>query len=814
MFAYLKHLNYRLLRRILTWIIRPTAPTPVTLDGRHVYVLEYRSLTDLLVLDIICEQLELPSPLSALAEADLPNQRRVISLSRGHGLVFARNTMRAMSPGLTRLLDYSDSAKDEILLTPTSVFWGRAPRRESSIWKAFVSEQWTVTGRFRRMLGVVLNRKDILVEFGEPLSLTAIGQEAELSPSRALRRVARLLRVRFRNQRVAAMGPDFSHRRVLLHRIVKSRAVREVINKEADIRDQRKLERRARRYTRRIASHMSYPTIRVLERLLTFFWNRVYSGIDVSGLPEVKRIAQTHTLIYLPSHRSHFDYLLLSYLLFHEGLNIPHIAAGDNLNMPVVGALLRRGGAFFMRRRFRGDPLYSAVFSEYLYQVYRSGHSVEFFIEGGRTRTGRLLPAKTGLLSMTIDHHNRGLPRPIALVPVYFGYERLMEARSYLDELRGAAKTKESLTDVFSSLRLLKENFGKVQVNFGAPVDLSDALESLPAGPDASQAHRLGNYLLGSINSIASVNPINLTALVTLATPRIAIDHGRLHGQLRRYLSLLKAHQEHWAIRPTESADNPDAVIEYAQSLGMLDAEDHSFGRVYSHEPVDAVLMTWFRNNVLHVFAIPSMIACMFINRRRGLSESELTALISNVFPYVGRELHVTEPLESALPIWIEHLVAEGLLKRGSGGRLSLPGADEAEFDAMRLLASIVMPILERQYILIALLVDNPMRLNPLTQADLLSACQQAARRISRLYGINAPEFFDGRLFREFCSALTRDGLIHVDDNDHLSPDPLLAQATRAAQWVLDTGIRQTVLAIHSLQPPVVAEQSASQAKG
>ncbi len=799
MLAYLQHLNYRLLRRILKWIIRPIAPTPTSLDDRHIYVLEYRSLTDLLVLDIICEQLELPNPLAHFADDDLPGQRRVASLSRGHGMVFARNTMRAMSPGLTRLLDFSDTASEEILLIPTSVFWGRAPRRESSIWKAFVSEQWTVTGRFRRMLGVFLNRKDILVEFGDPLSLTAIGQEAELSPDRALRRTARLLRVRFRNQRVAAMGPDFSHRRVLLHRIVKSRAVREVINREPDARSQRKLERRARRYTRRIASHMSYPTIRILERLLTFFWNRVYSGIEVSGLPEVKRFAQTHTLIYLPSHRSHFDYLLLSYQLFHEGLNIPHIAAGDNLNMPVVGGLLRRGGAFFMRRRFRGDPLYSAVFSEYLYQVFRAGHSVEYFIEGGRTRTGRLLPAKTGLLSMTLEHHQRGLPRPIALVPVYFGYERLMEARSYLDELRGAAKTKESLSDVLHSLRLLKENFGKVQVNFAKPIDLSEALEALPEGPAATQAHRLGNYVLSSINAIASVNPINLTALVTLATPRTAIDFKRLHNQLGRYLSLLDAHQQHWTIRKSDSAASPDQIIEYAQSLGMLDVEEHSFGRVYSHDPVDAVLMTWFRNNVLHVFAIPSMIACMFVNRRRGLAESELTALIRNVFPYVGRELHASEEIAAALPVWVEHLVDAGMLRRNPGGRLSMPGPDDSGFDAMRLLSSIVMPILERQYILIALLVENPMGRQPLTQADLLAACQQAAKRISRLQGINAPEFFDARLFREFCSALTRDGLIHVGADDHLSPDPLLIQATRAAQWVLDAGIRQSVLAMHGL---------------
>jgi glycerol-3-phosphate O-acyltransferase len=116
------------------------------------------------------------------------------------------------------------------------------------------------------------------------------------------------------------------------------------------------------------------------------------------------------------------------------------------------------------------------VFSEYLYQVYRRGHSVEFFPEGGRTRTGRLLPARLGLLKMTLEHHHRGVPRPLALIPVYLGYEKLVEASSYLDELKGAEKRSESLTDVFRSLRLIRQNFGAVDVKIGRPLILHEWL--------------------------------------------------------------------------------------------------------------------------------------------------------------------------------------------------------------------------------------------------------------------------------------------------------------------------------------------------
>ena len=146
---------------------------------------------------------------------------------------------------------------------------------------------------------------------------------------------------------------------------------------------------------------MSYPTIRALTFLLNWFWNRIYEGIELAGIDKVNAVSRTHSLIYVPCHRSHVDYLLLSFLLFHKGLMIPHIAAGDNLNIPILGRILRQGGAFFMRRSFSGDELYSQVFKEYLYQTCNRGHSIEFFPEGGRSRTGRLLSPKLGSVSYT-----------------------------------------------------------------------------------------------------------------------------------------------------------------------------------------------------------------------------------------------------------------------------------------------------------------------------------------------------------------------------------------------------------------------------
>src|SRR5690606_367008 len=173
-------------------------------------------------------------------------------------------------------------------------------------------------------------------------------------------------------------------------------------------------------------------------------------------LDTAKDAAQGATVIYVPCHRSHIDYLILSYLLYRNGLVPPHIAAGINLNMPVVGPFLRRGGAFFLRRSFKGNALYPVVFAEYVDALYANGTSIEYFIEGGRSRTGRLLAPKAGMLAMTVKSFLRTPQQPAVFVPVYIGYEKLIEGRSYLGELAGKSKRKESVFGLLRSLRVLR----------------------------------------------------------------------------------------------------------------------------------------------------------------------------------------------------------------------------------------------------------------------------------------------------------------------------------------------------------------------
>src|SRR5690606_19212307 len=183
--------------------------------------------------------------------------------------------------------------------------------------------------------------------------------------------------------------------------------------------------------------------------------------------------APGNEIVYVPSHRSHMDYLLLSYLLYTKGVVPPHIVAGINLNLPVVGTLLRKGGAFFIRRSIRGSALYSTVLSEYVAKLVSGGYSIEYFVEGGRSRTGRLLPPKGGMVSMTVRAFLRQPTRPVLFQPVYIGYEKLMEGNSYLDELSGKQKKGESIWQLLGGIpKVLRSNYGQVVVNFGEPIKL------------------------------------------------------------------------------------------------------------------------------------------------------------------------------------------------------------------------------------------------------------------------------------------------------------------------------------------------------
>ena len=771
--------NYAVARRFVRLLARPTV-NAATLDGHDVrqivYTLANRSLADIVLLDLVADEHGLPSPLSPIEAFD--EARRFFFLNRPAGWR-RRHTMRTTSARMRRLeAKLRDQEDSTLALVPVSIFWGRAANKDKSWVRSLFSEGWAMSSRLRRLLILIFNRADILVQFGEPMGWREIVRESA-SEHLATRRTARLLRVKFRNQKVAALGPDLSHRRTLVGQILASAQVTAAIRESvANGASQVRVERAARRAATAIASDMSYPVIRFLDRLLTWLWNRIYEGVRVAGIEKFERLAATHTLIYTPCHRSHLDYLLLSYVLFHRGFMLPHVAAGDNLDLPLVGRILRGGGAFFMRGQFGADPVYAAVFSEYLYQMFRRGHAVEYFVEGGRSRTGRLLPAHTGMLRMTIDAYRRGLPRPPAFVPVYFGYEKVIEANAYLDELRGASKRRETVGGVLRSLRLTRESFGTVQVRFGDPIVLGDSGDEPPV-------QALGRRILAGVNDCAYVNAVSLVAMATLSMPRQSIDEATLKTQIELCRQLVEQDAEH-AYAVTGAC--VDEVVRHVEDLGLLTRETvaDDAGDILGHDPVTAVLMTWYRNNVLHTIAAPSLIACLVANRR-GIRRVILRRLFDAIHPYIARELSSLG--SDGFGDWLERLHRVGVIEQRRG-TVSAPAAPAVRY-RLRLLANAIMPVLERFYITLALLH----RAGPgvLDQDALLQECRTTAARFSKLYGLDSPEFADARLFSAFVAHLMENEVLIPDDAGRLKFDERIPNILRAGRYVVAVELRQAL---------------------
>lgn len=786
-----KQFNYRLALRFFRAWARPTVGGVGGLRALPadavVYVLANRSLADILLLDLVCRQQSLPSPLAPLPKHQ--EARRFFFLNRPTGL-WRRNTMLTggASARLRRLQAKlavaPDGASAPLWLAPVSIFWGRAANKDRSWIRALFSEGWAFSSRLRRLLILLCNRRDILVELGEPLPWHEIVGAGAVPDNRLTRRTARLLRVKFRNQMVAALGPDLSHRRTLVAQLLNSSAVAAAINAEADANQSRgALQRKARKAAFDIAADMSYPAVRFFDRLLTWFWHRVYQGVRVSGVENLRALAQTHSLVYAPCHRSHIDYLLLSHVLHNRGFMLPHIASGDNLDLPLIGRMLRGGGAFFMRRSFTRDRVYTAVFSEYLYQVLRRGHSVEYFVEGGRSRTGRLLPPRLGLLQMTLDAHERGVPRPIAFVPVYVGYEKVMEAASYVDELGGLSKKTETIGDVLRGLRLARQFFGTAQVCFGPPIALG---AFLAAEPREHPARALGARIVDAINQCAFANATNLVALATLSTPRQAIEEKTLVAQIALYQRLIQrapAGNSH-AVDDAPAA----AIVRRVERLGLLEREPApATNDVLGHDKFTAVLMTWYRNNVAHMLAAPAFVACLVVNRRRGITRAHIERLFETVFPYLANELRTG--VEVDLDHWLTELrAAELLTLRGDGFVAATDGAKRYQ---LKLLANTIMHVLERFYMATSLLLNAGS--GTLDRRKLLARCRLHAERISKLYGIGAPEFADPRLFEGLAQGLVNNGIVRLDDTGKLHFDDRVRAVIRAGRGVIDLEFRQAI---------------------
>lgn len=809
---------FRLLTLLLCWPIRflvrfKIVPDDVVaelaLDTSRplLYVCHTRSASDLATLRRVCKQLQLPDPLQ---QVELNGQlyRRTLFLEKPHAIIGGRGKTRALQQGEALLKAHLEDPSLDAQLVPAAILWGRAPGKENSI-KWLLGEahapHWLA-----KLLIVLVSGRHTLVRFSRAVSLKQMAAQfgAEVSTARKLLRMSRF---HFYRQKLAATGPKLVNRSQLFNALLASPALRQAIEAEALSKQLslKQVRQRAHTLLQEIAADYRESTLRVGDRILSWLWKKLYSGIKVNNADMLRDLAQRgHEIVYVPCHRSHMDYLLLSYVIYQQGLVPPHIAAGINLNFWPAGTIFRRGGAFFIRRSFSGDKLYSAVFREYLCQLFSKGYAVKYYTEGGRSRTGRLLTPKTGMLAMTVQAMLRGIDRPVTLVPVYLGYEHVMEVNTYVSELQGAGKQKESIGGVLQAIRKLR-NYGYGYVNFGEPISLNQYLsQQVPDWKNHIHplqvqkpnwlnplVEKLSRQLMQHINQSAALNAINLLAMCLLASDKRTLTRPELTRQLSCYLQLQQQVPYHQQVSLPQS--DAKAMIEHALSMDKVQLTRDHFGELLSLSPENAVLLSYYRNNVLHLFMLPALLASAVLHHR-ALSYAQLLQIIERLYPLLQQELYIyVSSLRTYCQALLQQLTEQGLLLY-IDDQYQAPEQQSQGYFQIHLLAKIAEDTLQRYAIVLNLLLNTKVR----DRAELEQFSHQQAQRLLNLHGIAAPEYYDKNLFSMLTQALKEAGYCHCDNHNRLQAADTLPLLANTVNSLLRSEILQSLQSIVAAQEP------------
>ncbi|ABZ74847.1 Glycerol-3-phosphate O-acyltransferase [Shewanella halifaxensis HAW-EB4] len=782
-------------RKLVHTVVVPHDPfDDLNLDPSKplVYVMKTESVSDIAALSEMTEKLGLPSPYEEL-EVNGIRAPRVVCLEGSKPLFGQREGGEQYIDYFKRLLSvHKQNLELDIQLVPVSLYWGRTPGKEDDTMRAAVLERQNPTW-LRKCLMILFLGRHNFVQFSNAVSLRYMADEHG-TDKRIAQKLARVARAHFERQRKVMTGPQLPKRQALFHALLKSDSITKAIKEEAASKKISESEARAKamEYLDEVAADYSDSLVRIAERFLTWLWNKLYKGINIKGAEQVRQLHHDgHEIVYVPCHRSHMDYLLLSYILYYQGMVPPHIAAGINLNFWPAGPAFRRGGAFFIRRSFGGNKLYTAVFREYLDQLFTKGYSVEYFTEGGRSRTGRLLAPKTGMLAMTLNSVLRGVERPVTLVPVYLGYDHVMEVATYHKELSGKKKKKESVWQIFGAIRKLG-NFGQGYVNFGEPITLHNFLnEQVPSwrddiakDPDQKPTwltpvvNTLANQVMTNINDAAAVSSVTLTSMVLLASEQNALERSQLEKQLDLYLTLLKE-------RPyTDYTSVPDGtghdLVSQGLELKKLQIESDPLGDIISIDQSIAITMTYYRNNIIHLMVLPSLIAACLL-RKENCGRNDVISIVNDFYPLLEAELFmgIEDPSQYANQI-LDILVAQGLVVECDHFEVV-----DSSINQLLLLSGTISETMQRYAILFNLLEVKP----NMERSELEKDSHRLAQRLGALHGITAPEFYDKKLYATLSVKLKELG--YLTDNQGCSD---IKRIKERANLLLRSSVKQTIV--------------------
>jgi glycerol-3-phosphate O-acyltransferase len=377
-------------------------------------------------------------------------------------------------------------------------------------------------------------------------------------------------------------------------------------------RKEREVLREADRYLGEIAARHGTHEIDLAAHLCRFLYTRGYAeelSYDRDELERIYALGQRHPLVFLPSHKSNLDHIVLQYLLYLNEFPPNHTAGGMNMNIPGLGPLFRRTGVFFIRRNSQDNPVYRFVLRQYIDYLIEKRFSLEWYIEGGRSRSGKLRPPRFGLLAYVMDAYRRAKSEDVILVPVSIAYDQIQEIRDYVAEHRGGAKERESLAWFFKFVRALRRGSGTIHIRFGEPLSLRKFLG--PPDPEIEDEtdprdldlQKLAFEVCVRINRATPLIPCYLTALAMLGAGDRAMSVDEMPRMLQYLLEYVRRRQ-----LPTTEGFNLDTpagiecALECLQRGGVVSRFAEGPEPVYMIGSEQQLAAAYYRNTIVHYF--------------------------------------------------------------------------------------------------------------------------------------------------------------------------------------------------------------------
>ncbi len=519
-----------------------------------------------------------------------------------------------------------------IYFVPQLMFFSRKPSRTTLTLRDMLFGSDIRPGRLRRLWIMFRKPGKVFVEFSRPLNLAEFlktGASEERDVEQLAQMVRKELLHRINRHRHSITGPALRAHWERKEHILTGEQLGHFIARYAESRHIAlpKVRKKAADYIEEIAAKYNPAFVDVGAAAVKWLANLMFDGIsfDQDEIDRVRAMSQRGPLILIPCHKSHIDYLILSYIFHSNNMPCPHIAAGKNLSFWPMGPIFRAGGAFFIRRTFRGAVLYSQVFAAYIRSLLQDGFNIEFFIEGGRSRTGKLILPKLGLLSILINAFRDGACEDMIFVPIFVGYDQVLEESAYIRELEGGQKEPENLFQVIRARKFLKKRYGRIYIRFNEPMSLHDLLaqrgQSIAEMSSKEQnalIREIGYRVINAINQVSVITPHALVAAVALNGIHQTFSYQALMEDLDVCLKYL--HTQQAQLADTLVLDPEKAVQSVLESYTQrkliekvpTDGKDDTTRASYRIVESKRSLLEYYKNNCVALF-IPAAFTSLAI---------------------------------------------------------------------------------------------------------------------------------------------------------------------------------------------------------